>query len=90
MVLSYAMVAAAALAGWSWRFALRASSPFRRSEAALLIAWAVLCAIARAVDLSADPLASVTADLLLLTATGSAGSDGRAVPVGPPARSGQP
>ena len=70
MVLSYAMVAAAALAGWSWRFALRASSPFRRSEAALLIAWAVLCAIARAVDLSADPLASVTADLLLLTASG--------------------
>ena len=72
MVLSFAMVAAAALAGWSWYSAARTSRAFHPREAYLLLAWAVCCGIARLVDLlpgGPGSTADVAADLLLLTAS---------------------
>jgi diguanylate cyclase (GGDEF)-like protein/PAS domain S-box-containing protein len=69
VVLSFAMVAAAALAGWSWCSAVRANGPFRPREATLLVAWAVCSGVARLVDLLPESSAKVSADLLLLTAS---------------------
>src|SRR4051794_4879392 len=60
------MVAAAALAGWSWRVAMRGGGPFRRREAALLVAWATCSAVARLVGMLPGSRAQVAANLLLV------------------------
>ena len=51
MVLSFAMVAAAALAGWSWHTAARADGPFRPRQARLLVVWAAFAGFGRLVDI---------------------------------------
>ena len=66
------MVAAAALAGWSWLSALRANSPFRPSEVVALVAWAALSGLGRLVSLWGGPSAQQSADLLLLAGSGLA------------------
>jgi diguanylate cyclase (GGDEF)-like protein/PAS domain S-box-containing protein len=72
VVLGFAMVAAAAIAGWSWLLVMRSNGPFRRPEVLALAAWAGLSGLGRLIALSSGPTAQQIGDLFLLAGSGLA------------------
>jgi diguanylate cyclase (GGDEF)-like protein/PAS domain S-box-containing protein len=66
------MVAAAALAGWSWLLAFRSPGPFRRRESAMFVVWALLGGSARLIHIWSPDGLDALVDTLLLCASGLA------------------
>jgi diguanylate cyclase (GGDEF)-like protein/PAS domain S-box-containing protein len=70
VVFGLAMVAAAALAGWSWYSGARSDGSLRNAHITLVAAWALCSAVARVAGLVPGPVGSQIADLFEVFASG--------------------